>query len=119
MTESKKLSNEQLEQIRQNAAGYYGEGTLALEVTMKLLDHIAAVEADHKAELKLNSENETTRLNEFWSLVYPDTPMSWEYPAQVYRHVRDLIDEKSARIESLEGAIRRAVDEWKEVNKTD
>lgn len=82
-------------------------------VVSDLQSHIAALEAkmaDVKKGWDFSSQSEITRLDEFWGLVYPkDDPTGWEYPAQVYRHVRDLIDEKNARIEQLEAEIERKV----------
>lgn len=40
-------------------------------------------------------------LNDVWGIVYPQNSTGWEYPGQVYRHLRDYVGEKEAEIEKL------------------
>lgn len=44
------------------------------------------------AKLKDCTEAEMDTLDKIWQLVYPGKT-DWEYPGQVYRHVRAMIDE--------------------------
>lgn len=69
---------------------------LAPSVRPSLVETIAELNAEIevlKAEAKFTSDEHCERLNEFWGLVYPDDPTSWDYAAQVYRHVSDYINE--------------------------
>lgn len=87
------------------SADAVGQDLEALAV--KQNDRITELEkqvADLKAEMQFDTKEQRERLNQFWGLVYPGDPTSWEYPAQVWRHVRDQRDELRQRIMSLEAA---------------
>lgn len=32
-------------------------------------------------------------LDDIWGAIYPDDPQGWEYPGQIVRHVRSVVDE--------------------------
>lgn len=73
---------------------------LALEAELKsdtdlLLEAACYVQRELTFEARIVHDN----YNAFWGLIYPDTPDSWEYPAQIIRHIRDVLREKDAEIE--------------------
>lgn len=78
------------------------------EVTTKFIDEQTAritelqnTVVNLRKELDFDHEQETERINQMWALVYPDDPTGWEYWAQCWRHVRDLIDEQRQEIAAL------------------
>lgn len=38
-------------------------------------------------------DNLSDALNLIWGLMYPDDPTGWDYPGQVFNHIRIFIDE--------------------------
>ncbi len=57
--------------------------------------------------------------NNVWGLCYPEDATGWEYPAQVFRHIRDVLSEKNALIDSISKAAANDREEFEEVGQED
>lgn len=49
-------------------------------------------------------------INAVWGEIYPDNPDGWDYPAQVIRHVSNVVDERRKLLDAVEKTSRLIVE---------
>ena len=74
------------------------------DVIAELEERIASLEA-HLASLEEITDD---TYNDLWGLLYPEEPTSWEYPAQIVRHISMKIQELEAGFQTAFEALGEA-----------